>query len=88
MGEQKLYKYIPDGLNGKGHFHEHVESLLEKPSEIRPFGEKLVNKERITVGSFIADMFGPWVFVGGACFRIVRKFIAVIFSGTCAFCVF
>ena len=61
-------------------FHEKVESLLEKASQI--IFPRKVDKERIAIGAFFADGFGLRIFVVGVFLKRVRKLL-----GTTCFCV-
>ena len=53
-------------------------SLLEKCSQIDFFPQK-VDRERITIGSFLAHRFGLRIFVRGVFLKRVRKMLATAF---------
>ena len=59
-------------------FHEKVESLFEKCSQI-VFSRK-VDRERMTIGSCLAHRFGPRIFARGDFSKRVWKMLATAFS--------
>ena len=55
-----------------------MEYLLEKMQSNRLFPRK-VDKERITIGSFLAHRFGLRIFARGLFLKIVREMLAAPF---------
>ena len=57
-----------------------MEYLLEKYSQIEFFSWRKVDRERLTIGSFLAHRFGLRIFTRGAFSKIFRNMLAMIFS--------